>query len=379
MMQNCSATRPSERTSVLTLTRYGSLAASSRLRHFVFAAPLAQLGYSLTFAPFFDNEYVSSLYGGPRYPRWRVGYSFVRRLRALLSEARKAELLWIEKELFPRGVYPLDARWLPRDVPVVVDFDDDWMARYEEINPEVRIEGLRRIFGPLLDRAARVTCSNDVLAERLSTLTTTPLTVIPGAIDTLPYQAAVAQYNADTVKVPCVGWIGNPMTAARYLEPLAELLNQLQDLAICRVRLIGAGSAVRQLKAERMDWSIDSEASAVAGIDVGLMPLTGDAFSSGKSGFKLLQYMAAGRPFVTTPIPGIRSIVESCGGGFTATDIDSWRRAIVTLCTDAKLRTELGAAGHSYVVRRHSTPVVAQQIAKAFSGALRSTEIPPKA
>lgn len=358
----------------MALTRYGPLAASSRLRHFIFAEPLAARGYDLSFVPFFDDRYVTSLYGGPRFPAWRIGAAFLHRARILLSEARRADLLWIEKELFPRGGGLLDVRWLPRDVPIIVDFDDDWMARYAEIRPGILTEGLRRIFAPLLDRAARVTCSNEVLAERLASLTKTPIAIVRGSIDTTPYQTAVAKLNCEPTSPPCVGWIGNPMTAARYLEPLVPMLNALQEAGVCRVRLIGAGGAVRQLRAERLDWSIDSEAMDVAGIDIGLMPLSRDAFTRGKSGFKLLQYMAASRPFVTTLTDGIRPLVCTSGAGLTASDPETWRQAIATLCADANRRAEMGAAGYAYVLQHHSSERIAQEIAAGFNIALSRPE-----
>ena len=82
---------------VLTLTKYGPLGASSRMRTLQFLPYLCGLGWTVEVAPFLDDSYVRSLYGG--HPLWRhATNAYVRRLRKLGGVAG-FDVVWIEKDV----------------------------------------------------------------------------------------------------------------------------------------------------------------------------------------------------------------------------------------------------------------------------------------
>ena len=72
---------------------------------------------------------------------------------------------------------------------------------------------------------------------------------------------------------------------------------------------------------ERRAWLEQNEVSEIQRFDVGIMPLQDDSWERSKSGFKLIQYIACGRPVATSPVCANTRIVDHDESGWlTATD-----------------------------------------------------------
>src|SRR5699024_1167498 len=84
---------------VLLLSRYADLGASSRVRYLQYVPYLEQAGITFAIRPLFSNRYLERLYQGKR-ARWEVLKCYFLRVLALL-QARRFDVLIIEKELFP--------------------------------------------------------------------------------------------------------------------------------------------------------------------------------------------------------------------------------------------------------------------------------------
>ena len=52
------------------------------------------------------------------------------------------------------------------------------------------------------------------------------------------------------------------------------------------------------------NWSQERETDLLPRCHAGIMPLTDDEFSRGKSAFKLIQYLASGLPLIASPVGG---------------------------------------------------------------------------
>jgi glycosyltransferase involved in cell wall biosynthesis len=86
------------------------------------------------------------------------------------------------------------------------------------------------------------------------------------------------------------------------------------------------------------------EGAALAACDVGLAPLTDDAWTRGKGGYRSIQYAAAGLPSVASPVGANCEVVTAGETGLFATTPREWHAALTTLGGDANLRRRLGAA-----------------------------------
>jgi glycosyltransferase involved in cell wall biosynthesis len=170
-----------------------------------------------------------------------------------------------------------------------------------------------------------------------------------------------------------VGWIGSP-TASASLQEIVPALRALQGSGSARLRLVGAGAvALPGVEATVVPWSEAGEAAEIARFHVGVMPLRDDLWSRGKCGYKLIQYMAAARPVVASPVGVNTEIVEDGVNGFLARSPSDWTTALERLRADSKLRVRMGEAGRKRVEDRYNLRVTAPRLANLLrEAALRA-------
>jgi glycosyltransferase involved in cell wall biosynthesis len=155
--------------------------------------------------------------------------------------------------------------------------------------------------------------------------------VIPTVLDPARYDAAPRPPHEGVV----AGWIG----AGGNLPYLEALLPTLAGLPV-RVRVVCNRFPEG---VEKIAWSEEGEAEAVAGMDIGLAPMPDDEWTRGKCGTRILQYFAAGVPAVADDVGAHRDLVG--GGGFLVRTPEEWRARIGALAADPGLRRRMGDEG----------------------------------
>jgi glycosyltransferase involved in cell wall biosynthesis len=242
-----------------------------------------------------------------------VAASYASRL-ATLATTRKPDLLWIYGELFPYLPAAFKRAAMPKGVPVIYDWDDAFHLAYQGH----RKAAVRSLMGGKYDRllkgAAAVTCGNELLREHAAQFCQRAL-VVPTVVDTEQWRPSY-----QLAERPIISWIGSPTTWPN-MRPLIPLLQRLHRETGARVRAVGAGTAAEADRFDGLDlveWSEDSEIAAVRSMSIGIMPLLDRPFERGKSGFKLIQYMACGLPVMASPVGVNSSIVEDGRNGFLA-------------------------------------------------------------
>jgi len=85
---------------VAAYPRYSRLGASSRLRWLQFVPALQREGLVIESSPLLGDTYLQRKYAG-RPVLGQVLRAYLHRARALRAGARRADLVWIEKELWP--------------------------------------------------------------------------------------------------------------------------------------------------------------------------------------------------------------------------------------------------------------------------------------
>ena len=346
---------------VLALTRYGPLAASTRQRFLQYAPVFRQAGIELDASPLMGDEHMRRLVRGQGASLPATAVAYARRLGALLGAGRY-DVLWLHCESFPflPGSLELLARWPGK--PIVYDYDDAIFHIYDAAKTPL----VRRLLGtklqPLLSRVSACTCGNDYLASYARRFCPRTL-VVPTVVDTDRY--AVRPRNGRNPLT--IGWIGSPSTwsQVRFLLPL---LSKLCADGAMRFRVVGAGHAAHRdvfAGMELVDWSEDREIADIQAMDIGIMPLLDGPFIRGKSGYKLIQYMACGLPTIASPIGVNREIVEEGVTGFLAADLGEWEAALHRL-EDRALRLRLGAAGRARAVERYSLASQAPRLIELF-------------
>jgi len=347
---------------VIAYTKYDREAASTRQRLLQYLPAFAAAGITVEYRPLLSDHYVRSLASGERPSRPDIARAYAQRWRELRAPHR-ADLVWVYAELFP---------WLPAGgerlafrpgLPVVYDMDDAFFIPYDTERRVPLRQLLRNKLQPLIRGASACTCGNAYLADYARPLCPRTL-IVPTVVDTDRYVPAARQQQRPLT----IGWIGSPSTWPQ-LGPLLPLLAELSARGGIRVKVIGAGAGAGQGSfpgLHLVPWSEATEIADVQSMDIGIMPLTDDPFVRGKSGYKLIQYMACGLPVIASPVGVNSTIVQHGINGFLATGTDEWRAALQQLIGDAELRRSMGEAGRSRAVERYSLASQAPRLIDLF-------------
>ena len=363
---------------VLALASYPVEAAATRFRVAQFVAPLAELGIEVELAPFMDARLFGAFYGrgGAAAKAAGLALAAARRLGDAWR-ARGADVLLVQREAMVFG--PPVVEWLATKVggcPLVLDLDDATYVPYD--SPTYgRLGAALKWFGKTDDliRWARVvTCGNRHIAEYVASRGT-PAVVIPTVVDTAVFRPGP---KAEPGSPPVVGWVGTHSTFP-FLESIFPVLRELARTHRFRLRVVGAGPRRAELpgvEVEYLDWRLDREVEDFRTLDVGLYPLTalGNAPSewlAGKSGFKAVQYMAVGVPFVVTPVGVCAEMGEPGATHLAATTPEEWRASLSALLSDADLRRRMGEAGRRHALEHYGLRAQAEKLAAALRGARR--------
>jgi glycosyltransferase involved in cell wall biosynthesis len=227
---------------------------------------------------------------------------------------------------------------------------------------------VRRWLGGKIDavmhHAAVVVCGNEYLAARARQAGAHQVEILPTAVDLARYGSREwSRAPASCDGVPVIGWIGSPATA-KYLELVRQPLADVCSGGKARIRLIGTGDPHwPKTPYEVLPWTEETEVPLLETVDIGIMPLPDTPWERGKCGYKLIQYMACGKPVVASPVGVNQQIVNHGDNGFLAESAEQWVGSLSRLMEDADLRCRMGASGRALVERTFAIQVTAPRLA----------------
>jgi len=353
---------------VLCAARYGALGASSRLRLGLYVPALRHAGLAVTERAFLPDSYLKALYSGNRLGAALAAASAYVRALSAPAATRQHDLLWIEKEFLPWVPFALERRVLG-NTPYVLDFDDAWSLRYENSRSALVRALFRHKFRDLVRGAALTVTANETLYRWAQAQGARDVLLLPTVVDLAHYPAApVAPEGVFTI-----GWIGTPLTAA-YLDLIAAPLRQLAAEAPLKLLIIGApGLEIPGVPCESVPWSEATEAAQIARCHAGIMPLPDDSWANGKSGYKLIQYMAVGRPTVASAVGANNRIVLDGETGFLAQSAEDWVVALRALRDSPAMAAQFGAASRARIAQHYCLDVTAPVLTAKLNAILGST------
>jgi glycosyltransferase involved in cell wall biosynthesis len=292
-----------------------------------------------------------SVYGDTRLP-WPFNlprplytpFAALSRL-AQLRDLRDDDLVFFQRPMteLPTTLFE---RLAARGRRSIFDFDD---AIFERVSN-------RRKFPRLIGLVDHVIAGNPYLAEHARAPGKT--TVIPTAVDSVRY---AMQPTRDTRgRDVVVGWTG---LASNYRQLGHALPGLARALERTGARFLAISNeppppALASLRPEFLRWRPETEIEDLARIDIGVMPLPDGPLERGKCAYKLIQYMAMGRPGVASPVGANRDVVTEGVDGFLPDDAASWERAIVSLVEDPALRRAVGERARARVEAAYSIKAV---------------------
>jgi len=355
---------------VLALSSYPVEAAATRFRIAQYIEPLREVGIEIELKPFLDSNRFSSLYSS--------GNRISKALSLLPPLAQRLELLsasdydavFIQREAMLLG--PPVFEWFLssfKKIPMILDLDDATYVPYE--SPSFgRLGSIFKTFwktDALISRAEVVICGNQYIADHVESKGKRAV-VISTTVDSRIFKP-IPKYD----RTPVIGWIGTHSTFP-LLEKIFPAIQKVAESHRFVLRIAGSGKSqvsIPGVEVELLDWNMDREPYDFADMDIGLYPLSvipnaSVEWLAGKSGFKAIQYLAVGIPFVMTPIGVCATIGRDGITHFNANNPDDWRQHLATLLSDHELRTKMGAAGRSLFLEEYNQSLNIDALRKLF-------------
>jgi glycosyltransferase involved in cell wall biosynthesis len=266
------------------------------------------------------------------------------------ADLRHADLVVVQRRLPTRWQTALLRRRVRR---LAFDFDDAVWLR-DSYAPRGLTSGRRqRRFGEIVRVADVVLAGNNFLrTAALRWAHSDRVAVVPTVVEPAHYPLASHARCGEGVRLV---WVGSSSTlrgldAARPLLEAVGLVNPGVRLRLVCDRFLTFDS----LEVEAVPWSSADEAARIAESDIGIAWVPDDAWSRGKCGLKVLQYLAAGLPVVANPVGVQADLVRHGETGFLAETPQQWADAIGRLARDPDLRRRMGEAGRRLVEERYS-------------------------
>lgn len=345
---------------VLGLTRYGRIGASSRQRFYLFEPSLREHGIEVDWHPFFTDEQVVRNYRESYRSRGALIDSYATRVRAALG-ARRYDLVWIEKELLPWIPPLIESALLGRCRRILLDLDDGWHLRYQRAGSPFQRRMFDRKIERIVRRSTTVVAANRALESWATDAGAEAVERVPTVVDPAAWPVVPEPDGAFTV-----AWLGSPTTVP-YLLQIEDVLARLaEEIGLRLVVASDRADASRFTRPwmEFVEWSEDAEASILQRCHVGIAPTPDGEWERFKTGYKIVQYTAAGRPAVASPVGANRDILVDGETGLFATTGEEWLNALRTLNGDPALRRRMGAAGRRHCEAHFSVNAVGGRLAE---------------
>ena len=362
---------------VLAFASYPVEAAATRYRLQQFVEPFLKRGIVMTVSPFLNSQQFADFY--QRQALLSTTLNLTKSVLARLATgvaARNADVIVVQREAMMFG--PPLVEWIAARVfkkPMVLDLDDATYIPYTSptYGQLGRILKWFRKTDDLIRWSGIVTCGNRAIAEYAQSKGAATC-VIPTVVDTDIFVPAV-RASSDVV---VLGWIGTHSTFP-YLKGIFPVLQELAKTYSFKLKIIGAGQPsvnIPGVQVENREWKLDREVKDFQSLDIGLYPidptLYANDWAAGKSGFKAIQYMAVGIPFVASPVGAVAEIGEAGATHLTATSPEEWMVALKLLLEDVETRKKMGAAGRQHVTQHYSLSDQAEKLIQALYRVVKS-------
>jgi glycosyltransferase involved in cell wall biosynthesis len=328
-------------------------APSQRFRVECYFELLKQRGIGFDYQCFLDENAWNILYkkGAGLKKASTIVKGYFRRVK-MLFQCKGYQYIFIHREAAPLG--PPLFEWVLAKLlkkKLIFDFDDaTWIPNVSRSNQLARYVKCFWKVSFICKWSYKVSAGNAYLLRWA--LQHQPTVVLnPTCVDT------VNRYNRTKEQelVPVtIGWTGSHSTL-RYLSLISGVLKELEEeypieiLVICDQE---PSFALRSLRF--IPWREASEIDDLLRFSIGVMPLEQDAWSEGKCGFKLIQYLALGIPAVASPVGVNKEIIEKDVNGYLCSSAEEWKFSLRKLIEDQSLRSVMGEKGRAKVSQQYS-------------------------
>lgn len=268
-----------------------------------------------------------------------------------LWQALQADIVVLVRKTFP---FPL--LWLLRKCSkkLIFDFDDAIFCNSNGTHSNTRMQR----FVQTVKICDYVFAGNQYLAD-IAKKYQRNTAIIPTSLDTKKYGLISKRNREQFILV----WIGSRSTKKYITAILPAIEAAASELPDLKLRIIADFSLNSQLvEIENIPWSESGEAIAVASADLGIAPLPADNWTKGKCALKVLQYMAAGLPVITSPTSANAEAIDNHKSGYYACEAEDWTALIKKSHEEKDALIDMGTHAKHKVRTNYDINIVFEQI-----------------
>ena len=306
--------------SIIYFTKYTEKGPSSRYRSYQYKSYLEK-DFNLQFYSLFNDDYIDNLYGNKGQNYFQLFKAYFVRILQVLKCLGTDKIVFIEYELLPYFPPIFEYLLYKSKVKVILDYDDAIFHSYD-LHSNFIIRSLFKNKLPNIAKKAKCIITGSPYLTSFFLKYNENVVEIPTSIIFKKY---VENYKNtepnDTVRI---GWIGSKSTSLNLI-----FLGKLFDTVLktypkvtfnfmgCDPKLF---NRINSKNVQFFEWSESDELPFLSTIDIGIMPLQDTLTNRGKCGFKLIQYMAMGKPTISTPLEANVKINRNSNNFFANND-----------------------------------------------------------
>ncbi|WP_375563306.1 glycosyltransferase family 4 protein [Bernardetia sp. OM2101] len=330
----------------------------------------------------FDYELLSFLDEETNKILYKKGHTFKKVLGVLkgflrrfwhIWKTRNVDFVFVYREATPIG-FPY-VEWILAKIfyrKIIYDFDDAiWIPATSSQNKLVAFFKSPNKVKKICKWSYKISTGNEYLQRHANEFSnsTTKAVLNPTTIDLEKKHTILHQHNSN--KKPIIGWTGSHSTLI-YLNIIIPILKELELHYDFVFRVICNQNpnldTEYDLKSfEFVKWNKATEIKDLSELDIGVMPLTADAWAEGKCGFKALQYMALGVPAVISPIGVNKKIINQNENGFLADTENEWKQYLSFLLENSQKRQKMGALALQTIQNEYSVQSNTENFLRMFT------------
>ncbi len=290
---------------------------------------------------------------------------YLKRIKTVLFDVPRYDYVFVHREAAPLG--PPVFEWVVSKLwgkKMIYDFDDAiWIPNTSSENKIASSLKCNWKVKYICKWSYKIAGGNEYLCNYASQYNKNTV-LVPTCVDVETMHNKLKEHrDGKTV----VGWTGSQSTLF-YLDMLVPILQKLQDELDFTFLVIANKNPALSLKNfQFIEWNETSEIDDLLKMDIGLMPLQADAWSEGKCGFKLIQYLSLGIPAIASPVGVNKAIIQEGVNGFIASNNQEWEDHLRKLIADTQLRKNLGKNGRNKIVAEFSIQSQKENFIKLFS------------
>ncbi|MBS1689230.1 MAG: glycosyltransferase [Bacteroidetes bacterium] len=329
-------------------------APSQRFRVELYEPYLRQAYVQYKIAGFMNEKTWNVLYknGSALQKAAGIMIGYLKRLKHVLWDAPRYNYVFVHREAAPLG--PPVFEWIITKLwrkKMIYDFDDAiWIPNTSTENKIASLIKANWKVKYICKWAYKVVGGNDYLCNYARQVNSNVVR-IPTCVDMERIHNKIKIHQGAKV---IVGWTGSHSTLS-YLDDIMPVIRELQEEIDFTFLVIANKKPELNLRDwEFIPWNETTEVQDLLRMDIGIMPLHSDAWSEGKCGFKLIQYLSLGIPAVASPVGVNKDIIEEGINGYLCSSKEEWKERLKELISNVQLRQRMGEAGHTKMLREYS-------------------------